>query len=51
MNVKDLKNIDKVIAVAAGKEKAEAIIAAVSPDYQDVLITDEKAAREILKFS
>ncbi|MGM0410778.1 MAG: sugar-binding domain-containing protein [Bacillota bacterium] len=41
----------KVIAVAAGKEKAKAIISAVSPKYQDVLITDEKAAKEIIKIA
>ena len=51
MSLKDLSSIDKVIAVAAGKEKAEAIISSVSSEYQDVLITDEEAAREILKYS
>jgi len=51
MSLEDLSDIDTVIAVAAGREKAEAIIAAVSPKYQDILITDEEAAREILKLA
>ncbi len=51
MNLKDLEKISKVIAVAAGKEKAKAIISAVSPKYQDVLITDEKAAKEIIRLA
>jgi len=44
----DLKNIDKVIAVAGGLDKAKAIIAVVSHNYHDILITDELTAREII---
>jgi len=48
LNLDDLKNIDKVIVVAGGEDKAEAILAAVSPEYQDILITDEITARKII---
>ncbi len=50
LTLADLKNIDKVIVVAGGTEKAKAIMAAVSPEYQDILITDEITARRIIKF-
>ncbi len=49
IRLKDLKRIKKVIAVAGGKEKAKAIMAAVNPLYQDILITDGDAAQAILK--
>ncbi len=48
LDLKDLHKIDKVIAVAGGVEKAEAILAAVSPEYQDILICDENTARKII---
>ncbi|HMA59138.1 MAG TPA: sugar-binding domain-containing protein [Halanaerobiales bacterium] len=47
LSMADLKNIDKVIAVAGGVDKARAIISVVSPEYHDILITDELTAREI----
>ncbi len=45
----DIKKIKNQIAVAGGKSKAEAIIAAEINSYNSVLITDEGAAREIVK--
>jgi central glycolytic genes regulator len=48
LNLEDLKTINKVIVVAGGENKAEAIIAAVSSKYQDILITDEVTARRII---
>lgn len=38
-----------VIAVAEGAEKASAILSVVSPQYTDILITDEKTAKQILE--
>ncbi|MFO7814472.1 MAG: sugar-binding domain-containing protein [Halanaerobiales bacterium] len=48
LSMTDLKNIDKVIAVAGGVDKARAIISVVSSRYHDILITDEITAREII---
>ncbi|MCC3144440.1 sugar-binding transcriptional regulator [Halanaerobium sp. Z-7514] len=48
LNLSDLETIDKVIVVAGGENKAEAIIAAVSNVYQDILITDENTAKKII---
>jgi central glycolytic genes regulator len=48
LSMADLENIDKVIAVAGGVDKARAIISVVSPKYHDILITDEITAREII---
>lgn len=48
LHLKDLTNIDKVIAVAGGPNKARAIISVVSKKYQDLLITDELTAKEII---
>ena len=50
LKLSDLDSIGQVIAIAGGKHKAEAILAVVSPKYQDVLITDEEAARAIVGF-
>ena len=43
----DLANIGLVVAVGGGHTKADAIVAVLSRGYQDVLITDEGAARKI----
>ncbi len=51
LKLTDLDGIEKVIAIAGGEHKAEAILAAVSSDYQDILITDEKAAQAMLNLS
>ncbi|MFZ7101771.1 MAG: sugar-binding transcriptional regulator [Peptococcaceae bacterium] len=45
----DLQNIDLVIGVAAGEEKADAIFGALKGQYLDVLITDNVTGEEILK--
>jgi central glycolytic genes regulator len=47
INEEDTKKIDTLIAVAAGKNKAEAIAAIKINNEKSVLITDESAAREI----
>jgi len=45
----DVKNIGKIVAVAGGKNKAEAIIATKTYNENSILVTDEGAAREIIK--
>lgn len=44
----DTKKIKKLIAVAGGKSKAEAIISVQRYNTNNILITDEGAAREII---
>jgi len=44
-----LSSQSKMIAVAAGKQKAEAIIAVLRHDRHALLVTDEAAAREMLR--
>lgn len=44
----DVRNIDKIVAVAGGSIKAEAIIATKTYNKNSVLITDEGAARRII---
>ncbi|MEG6584917.1 sugar-binding transcriptional regulator [Dendrosporobacter sp. 1207_IL3150] len=43
----DLAEVGKVIAVAGGQQKAEAIVAVTRAGSQDVLVIDEAAARAI----
>ena len=45
----DMRKINYQVAVAGGKSKAKAIVAAEINNYHSVLITDEAAAREIVK--
>ena len=47
LSLEDLAGIGVVIAVAGGRRKAEAIVAVARAGAQDVLITDEAAARAI----
>lgn len=47
LHLDDLADIGMVVAVAGGRKKAEAIVAVASAGRQDVLITDESAARAI----
>lgn len=47
--LKQLKKINQVIAVAGSLRKKEAILAALKEGYVDVLVTDENAARKILR--
>jgi central glycolytic genes regulator len=44
-----LKNIQTIIAVAGGSDKAEAVKAVLSSGQESVLITDEGAAQKIVK--
>lgn len=50
VGLEEVANIERVIAVAGGEDKARAIPAVVSPKYQDILITDEETAKKMLKF-
>jgi deoxyribonucleoside regulator len=49
IELKDLKKKKYSIAVAGGISKTECIYAALAGGYANVLITDEDAAREIIK--
>jgi len=49
LKLENLSKIDKVIAIAGGDDKAEAILSVVSNQYQDILITDESAAKEMIE--
>lgn len=51
MQLEDLKNVKKVIAVAGGKSKAEAIDSYFKQGKSNVLITDEGAAKMLIKGS
>jgi central glycolytic genes regulator len=44
----DLQNIKLIVAVAGGSNKAEAIEAVLKNGQEDVLITDEGAAKQII---
>jgi central glycolytic genes regulator len=48
LRLRDLENVEQVVAVAGGHSKAEAMLAVLSTHYQDVLVTDEAAARAVL---
>jgi central glycolytic genes regulator len=45
----NVKDIERIVAIAGGKGKAQAIIATKTYNKNSVLITDEGAAREILR--
>jgi len=49
-SVDNIKNAKESIAIACGKEKAEAIAGALRTKMIDTLITDEYTARDILKY-
>jgi central glycolytic genes regulator len=51
LRLHDLKGVEQVAAVAGGSSKAKAIQAAAKGYRQDVLVTDEGAARCILQIS
>lgn len=51
IGIQALRNIETVIAVAGGQEKAGAILGALRGNYLDVLITDEAAARDVVRIS
>ncbi|NLB90202.1 MAG: sugar-binding transcriptional regulator [Clostridiales bacterium] len=46
-----LKQLDNVIAVAAGEKKTEAIYAALCGRYFDILITDEPSAQRLVELA
>lgn len=47
LKLEDLATVDNVVAVGGGSSKVAAVISVMSNRYQDVLITDEGAARGI----
>lgn len=49
MRFEDLEGVDLVVAVGGGASKAEAALAVLSTQHQDIYITDEGAAREMLR--
>ncbi len=49
LRLEDVRQADHILAVAGGKNKASAIRAFLKQGVHDVLVTDEGAAREILK--
>jgi lsr operon transcriptional repressor len=49
IDLADLKNIPKVVGVAGGVHKAEAILGALRGGYLDVLVTNEIAAMRLLE--
>lgn len=50
LNIKKLKNVDKVIGVACGIEKVEAILGALNGKYINVLAVNYSLAEAILKY-
>jgi deoxyribonucleoside regulator len=51
IGLKALRNIDCVIAVASGKQKAGAILGALRGKYCNVLVTDVAAANAVLSLT
>lgn len=49
--IEQLRNIDTVVALASGKEKALGSLGALRTGAIDVLVTDESMARELLKLA
>ena len=49
MRFEDLADVELVVAVGGGKSKAEAALAVLSTQHQDIYITDEGAALEMLR--
>ncbi|QAY68516.1 sugar-binding transcriptional regulator [Paenibacillus protaetiae] len=50
LHLEDIVNTEVVIGVAGGKSKAEAITAIMRFGHDDVLVTDEAAAHDIIAF-
>lgn len=48
LNLSDIRNIDMVIGVAGGQDKAMAILGALKGGLIDVLVTDEATAERVL---
>lgn len=51
LRLDDLDKIPRIIAVAGGKSKANAILAVLKHRHKQILVTDEGAAKEILLLS
>jgi len=49
ISTEDIFKIPYLIGIAGGEEKAEAILSAIRGKYINILITDSKAAHELLK--
>lgn len=49
--LQDLQHIGTIIGIAGGRSKAAAILSVIRASRQDILITDEAAAREIIRMS
>lgn len=49
--LQDLQHIGTIIGIAGGKSKAAAILAVIRASRQDILVTDEAAAHEILRIT
>lgn len=49
--LQDLQHIGTIIGIAGGKSKAAAILSVIRASRQDILITDDAAAHEILKMA
>jgi central glycolytic genes regulator len=50
LRLEDIQSTEVVIAVAGGKSKGEAIAAVMKFGHEDVLVTDEAAAAELMRF-
>lgn len=51
VSIDDLRRIPTVIAVAAGRQKAAAILGALRTGALKVLVTDDQAAKEVLRLN
>ena len=49
ISLEELKQIDRVIAVAGGENKIESILGALNTGAIDILVTDEDTAIKVLK--
>ena len=49
--LQDLQHIGIIIGIAGGKSKAAAILSVIRASRQDILVTDEAAAHEIMRMS
>ncbi|PXW90179.1 DNA-binding transcriptional regulator LsrR (DeoR family) [Pseudogracilibacillus auburnensis] len=51
ISTEHLKEVDQVIAVAAGEKKIDAIVASLLGQWVDVLVTDVQTGKHILQYS
>lgn len=51
LQLEDIEQTELVIGVAGGKSKGKAIAAVLRFGHEDILVTDEAAAREIIKYA